>query len=122
MKGLSRANLFYMRAFAEAYPSEQIVQQLAGQIPRFHSSILFELILILRRSLLNVFLIVVPIQRELDPEVNEKRKQFCEIMAAIYLKKSGRTQELCSSLLHKFHVFLTAFAGCFKRPDLLCAG
>jgi predicted nuclease of restriction endonuclease-like (RecB) superfamily len=32
MKGLSRTNLFYMRAFAEDYPEEQIVQQRAGQI------------------------------------------------------------------------------------------
>jgi predicted nuclease of restriction endonuclease-like (RecB) superfamily len=31
MKGFSRTNLLYMRAFAEAYPDEQIVQQLAGQ-------------------------------------------------------------------------------------------
>ena len=28
---------------------------------------------------------------------------------AIYLRKSGRTEELCSSLLHKFQVFITAF-------------
>jgi predicted nuclease of restriction endonuclease-like (RecB) superfamily len=40
MKGLSRANLFYMRAFAEAYPSEQIVQQLAGQIPWWHNVVI----------------------------------------------------------------------------------
>jgi predicted nuclease of restriction endonuclease-like (RecB) superfamily len=37
MKGLSRANLFYMRAFAEAYPDEEIVQQLAGQLPWYHN-------------------------------------------------------------------------------------
>jgi len=30
MQGLSRANLFYMRAFAEAYPDEQFVQQVVG--------------------------------------------------------------------------------------------
>lgn len=40
MKGLSRANLFYMRAFAEAYPDEQIVQQLAGQIPWWHNVVI----------------------------------------------------------------------------------
>lgn len=40
MKGLSRANLFYMRAFAEAYPSEQIIQQLAGQIPWWHNVVI----------------------------------------------------------------------------------
>jgi predicted nuclease of restriction endonuclease-like (RecB) superfamily len=33
MKGLSRANLFYMRAFAEAYPDKKIVQQVVGQLP-----------------------------------------------------------------------------------------
>jgi predicted nuclease of restriction endonuclease-like (RecB) superfamily len=37
MKGFSRANLLYMRAFAEAYPDEQFVQQVAGQIPWFHN-------------------------------------------------------------------------------------
>jgi len=37
MKGLSRANLFYMRAFAEAYPDREFVQQVAGQLPWFHN-------------------------------------------------------------------------------------
>ncbi|MCM0588728.1 MAG: PDDEXK nuclease domain-containing protein [Gloeotrichia echinulata CP02] len=37
MKGFSRTNLLYMRAFAEAYPDEQIVQQLVGQIPWGHN-------------------------------------------------------------------------------------
>lgn len=42
MKGFSRTNLLYMRAFAEAYPEEQFVQQLAGQIPWFHNCILLD--------------------------------------------------------------------------------
>ena len=37
MKGLSRANLFYMRAFADAYPDVSIVQQLVGQLPWGHN-------------------------------------------------------------------------------------
>lgn len=37
MKGFSRTNLHYMRAFAEAYPDEQFVQQLVGQIPWGHN-------------------------------------------------------------------------------------
>jgi predicted nuclease of restriction endonuclease-like (RecB) superfamily len=41
MKGLSRSNLLYMRSFAEAWPDDQIVQQLAGQLPWFHNVILF---------------------------------------------------------------------------------
>jgi predicted nuclease of restriction endonuclease-like (RecB) superfamily len=32
----------YMRAFAEAYPDEQIVQQVAGQIPWFHNCTLLD--------------------------------------------------------------------------------
>ncbi len=40
MKGFSRANLLYMRAFAEAWRDEQIVQQLAGQLPWFHNVVL----------------------------------------------------------------------------------
>jgi len=37
MKGFSARNLKYMRAFAEAYPDEQIVQQLVAQIPWGHN-------------------------------------------------------------------------------------
>lgn len=33
MKGFSRANLMYMRSFAEAWDSEEIAQRLVGQIP-----------------------------------------------------------------------------------------
>jgi predicted nuclease of restriction endonuclease-like (RecB) superfamily len=33
MKGFSRANMLYMRAFAGAWPDESIVQQLVGQLP-----------------------------------------------------------------------------------------
>jgi len=42
MRGFSRANLLYMRAFAAAYPDETIVQQVAGQIPWFHNVVLIE--------------------------------------------------------------------------------
>ncbi len=42
MKGFSRTNLLYMRAFAEAWPDETIVQQLAGQLPWFHNCILLD--------------------------------------------------------------------------------
>jgi len=33
MKGFSRANLMYMRAFADAWPADEIVQQAVGQLP-----------------------------------------------------------------------------------------
>ena len=33
MKGFSRANLLYMRAFAEAWTDFEIVQQAVGQLP-----------------------------------------------------------------------------------------
>jgi predicted nuclease of restriction endonuclease-like (RecB) superfamily len=33
IKGFSRSNLIYMRAFAEAYVDEQIVQRSVGQFP-----------------------------------------------------------------------------------------
>ena len=42
MTGFSPRNLKYMRAFAEAWPDEQIVQQLAAQIPWFHNCILLD--------------------------------------------------------------------------------
>jgi predicted nuclease of restriction endonuclease-like (RecB) superfamily len=40
MKGFSRANLMYMRAFAEAWPDEEIVQQAVGQLPWGHNLVL----------------------------------------------------------------------------------
>ena len=40
MKGFSRANLLYMRAFAEAWPDMSIVQQAVGQLPWGHNLVL----------------------------------------------------------------------------------
>jgi len=44
MKGFSRTNLLYMRAFAEAWPDETIVQQLVGQLPWGHNLRLLDLL------------------------------------------------------------------------------
>ena len=40
MKGFSRANLMYMRAFAQAWPDAAIVQQAVGQLPWGHNVVL----------------------------------------------------------------------------------
>ncbi len=40
MKGFSRANLLYMRAFAQAWPNAEIVQQAVGQLPLGHNLVL----------------------------------------------------------------------------------
>lgn len=42
MKGFSRTNLLYMRSFAEGWHDEQIVQQLAGQLPQGHNLVLLD--------------------------------------------------------------------------------
>lgn len=42
MKGLSSRNLKYMRAFADAWPDGEFVQQLAAQIPWFHNCVLLD--------------------------------------------------------------------------------
>ena len=42
MHGLSKRNLMYMRAYAEAYPDESIVHQLAAQIPWFHNCVVLD--------------------------------------------------------------------------------
>lgn len=42
MKGFSPRNLKYMRAFAEAWPNEEFVQQLVAQIPWGHNVRLLE--------------------------------------------------------------------------------
>ena len=42
MKGFSARNLRYMKTFAEAYPDESILQQLAARIPWFHNCVLLE--------------------------------------------------------------------------------
>lgn len=40
MKGFSRANLMYMRAFAGAWPDAEVVQQAVGQLPWGHNLVL----------------------------------------------------------------------------------
>jgi predicted nuclease of restriction endonuclease-like (RecB) superfamily len=40
MKGFSRANLMYMRAFADAWPEADFVQQPVGQLPWGHNLVL----------------------------------------------------------------------------------
>ena len=42
MTGFSLRNLKYMRAFAEAWPEEQFMQQLAAQIPWFHNCVILD--------------------------------------------------------------------------------
>lgn len=42
IKGFSRSNLMYMRAFADAYPDEQFVHQAGGQIPWKHNCVLLD--------------------------------------------------------------------------------
>lgn len=42
MRGFSSRNLKYMRAFAEAYPDEQIVQEQLAQITWYHNIALLE--------------------------------------------------------------------------------
>ena len=42
IKGFSRTNLLYMRAFASAYPEEEIVLRCAGQIPWRHNQVLLD--------------------------------------------------------------------------------
>jgi predicted nuclease of restriction endonuclease-like (RecB) superfamily len=42
MKGFSRSNIHYMRAFAETWAEESIVQQVAGQIPWFHNCVILD--------------------------------------------------------------------------------
>jgi predicted nuclease of restriction endonuclease-like (RecB) superfamily len=42
VQGFSPRNLKYMRAFAQAWPDQAIVQQLAAQIPWFHNCLLLD--------------------------------------------------------------------------------
>jgi len=42
MKGFSARNLKYMRAFAEAWPDEQFVQEVLAQITWYHNVALLE--------------------------------------------------------------------------------
>ena len=42
IKGFGSRNLKYMRSFAEAYPDQEFVQQLAAQIPWFHNCVLLD--------------------------------------------------------------------------------
>jgi len=42
MQGLSPRNLGYMKSFAEAWPDETILQQLAAKLPWFHNCVLLD--------------------------------------------------------------------------------
>ena len=42
MRGFSRTNLLYMRAFSSAWPEEAIVHQLGGQIPWRHNCVIVD--------------------------------------------------------------------------------
>jgi predicted nuclease of restriction endonuclease-like (RecB) superfamily len=42
MTGLSRSNMFYMRAFAAAWPEAAVVQQAVGQLPWGHITVLLD--------------------------------------------------------------------------------
>jgi predicted nuclease of restriction endonuclease-like (RecB) superfamily len=42
VRGFSARNLKYMRAFAKAWPDQQIVQQAAAQLPWFHNCVLLD--------------------------------------------------------------------------------
>ena len=42
MQGLSPRNLGYMKAFAEAWPDETILQQAAAKLPWFHNCVLLD--------------------------------------------------------------------------------
>jgi predicted nuclease of restriction endonuclease-like (RecB) superfamily len=42
IRGLSRTNLLYTRAFAAAYPDEEVVRDLLGQIPWGHNTVLLD--------------------------------------------------------------------------------
>lgn len=42
MKGLSRANLFYMRRFVGEWPADAVVQQAVGQLPWGHITVLLD--------------------------------------------------------------------------------
>lgn len=44
MRGFSRSNLLYMRAFAEAWPDIQIVQSVSGQLPWWHNVLLLTML------------------------------------------------------------------------------
>ena len=42
MQGLSPRNIGYMKAFAEAWPDESILQQLAAKLPWFHNCVVLD--------------------------------------------------------------------------------
>ncbi|MBH8574959.1 DUF1016 family protein [Nostocaceae cyanobacterium CENA369] len=49
IKGFSRTNLLYMRAFASAYPEESFVHQAGGQIPWRHNCVLLDRVKVLEQ-------------------------------------------------------------------------
>lgn len=94
MKGFSRTNLLYMRAFAEAYPDEQFIQQSAGQIPWFHNCTLLD--------------------KVKDPE---ERRWYIQQIIQHGWSRSILTQRIESGLYHRQGVALTNFNQTLPQPQ-----
>jgi len=129
MKGFSRANLMTMRAFAEAWPAAEIVQQAVGQLPWGHNLVLLtklkdqeaRLAYAQRaiehgwsRNMLGIHIETRLLKREgravtdfvESPSSNYKTCRVTTHEAARNpdwrhaLSRPGRSRNLCSSLLH----------------------
>lgn len=94
MKGFSRTNLLYMRAFADAYPDEQFIQQVAGQIPWFHNCTLLD--------------------KVKDPD---ERRWYIQQTIQHGWSRSILTQKIESGLYHRQGSALTNFNQTLPQPQ-----
>ncbi len=94
MKGFSRANLLYMRAFADAWPDDQIVQQAVGRLPWGHNLLL--------------------LTRLKKPE---ERLAYAERAAQLGWSRATLSKQLEARLLEREGRAQTNFTECLPSPE-----
>jgi predicted nuclease of restriction endonuclease-like (RecB) superfamily len=77
MSGFSPRNLKYMRAFAEAWPDEDFVQQVAAQLPWFHNCTILDKLKTLAERTWYAQQTIVGLNRVYCAKVFHDPRSFC---------------------------------------------
>ena len=94
LKGFSRSNLLYMRAFAKAWPDEQIVQQAVGQLPWGHNLVLISKL-----------------------KTHEERLAYAQAAIENSWSRNVLTMQIETRLLERQGKAITNFEHCLPKPQ-----
>jgi predicted nuclease of restriction endonuclease-like (RecB) superfamily len=94
MKGFSRSNLLYMRAFAEAWPDLRIVQQAVGQLPWGHNLVLLSKL-----------------------KASDERTWYAQKAIQNSWSRNVLVMQIETGLLNRQGQAVTNFAQCLPKPD-----